>query len=177
MFPRSKRPARKFEVASRTIAKSTAVQAGIAAQTASAQRVLAHDRDRGAVAGRADPSARGHAPLTPPRFERELSAARPRARRADARTATISERATRASRGLERRRVAAPGGDEHRERDEPQEPEPRLRERDDDEQKREVVQPDDRRQRERGGEREEERGSLVATPAEDDDRRERARGR
>ena len=41
-------------------------------------------------------------------------------------------------------------------------PSRRLRERDDDEQQREVVQPHDRRERQRRGDREDERGALVA---------------
>ena len=67
--------------------------------------------------------------------------------------------------------MPAPGGEDHRERNEPYEPEPRAHESDDDEQEREVVQPDDGRQRERCPEREHERTSFIPSPADDDHRR------
>ena len=64
--------------------------------------------------------------------------------------------------------MPAAGRQDHRERDEPDEPEPRLRKRDDDEEQREVVQPHDRGQCERCGDREDERAPLVAARPNDD---------
>ena len=84
-------------------------------------------------------------------------------------SATVSRCRAENDGGLDRRRVTAPGREEHHERNEPNRGQPRLGYGNDDDEQREVMKPDQRGESERGGQRDDERASVVTAPAEKDD--------